>query len=457
MRHARTPQRPRLLAPPRSPGGDPVTSRPPIRLMTVAPGHFHAALVQKTMPTGVAGKCHVYAPLDADLVAHLDRLAAFNARPTDPTFWKVDVRAGSDYLDRFLREQPGNTVVLSGRNRPKIDVMLAAVVNNLHVLADKPWVIESADLPKLDRLVRDAELREVLVGDMMTERHEFATQLQRVLVRDPEVFGDWQAGTPDHPALTLESVHHLKKAVGGRPLTRPWWWFDPTISGEAMADVGTHLADLALWLVCPETAVDPARDVRLIDADRWPLVLDAGQVADLTGRPGLPPELAPRAVEGQLYYAGNDAVTFTLRGVHVRLETRWEYESTGGDTHAAVARGMRATVRVGPGPGGNPDVFVEATDPADRPALVQVLRRKWADPATCFPGAAVEDGPTAARLVIPPDLRTTHEDHFRAVVEEFTEFFHNPRSQPAWERANAVAKYHITTRAVELARQRRQF
>ena len=91
---------------------------PPIRLVTVAPGHFHAALVQKHPPPGVHRRAHVYAPLDDDLVAHLGRVAAFNARPVEPTAWDLDVRAGADYRERFLRERPGNTVVLSGRNRP---------------------------------------------------------------------------------------------------------------------------------------------------------------------------------------------------------------------------------------------------------------------------------------------------------------------------------------------------
>ena len=90
--------------------------------MTLAPGHFHAALVHKQMVPGVHPRVHVYAPLDADLLAHLDRVAAFNARADDPTAWELDVRAGGDYLGRFLREQPGNTVVIAGRNRPKIDL-----------------------------------------------------------------------------------------------------------------------------------------------------------------------------------------------------------------------------------------------------------------------------------------------------------------------------------------------
>ena len=34
-----------------------------VRLITLDPGHFHAALVQKEMYPGVAKQVHVYAPL----------------------------------------------------------------------------------------------------------------------------------------------------------------------------------------------------------------------------------------------------------------------------------------------------------------------------------------------------------------------------------------------------------
>src|SRR5713226_8333293 len=120
-----------------------------IRLITLDPGHFHAALVQKEMYPGVAQQVHVYAPLGADLLAHLSRILGFNARPERPTDWQLEVHAGPDFLERLLRERPGNVVILSGRNRSKIDFILAAVEAGLHVLADKPWIIAAADLPKL--------------------------------------------------------------------------------------------------------------------------------------------------------------------------------------------------------------------------------------------------------------------------------------------------------------------
>ena len=427
----------------------------PIRLTTLVPGHFHAALVQKRMLPGVARRCYVYAPLDGDLVAHLGRLAGFNARPDDPTDWEVEVRAGADFLDRFLRETPGNTVVLSGKNRPKIDLLLAAVNANLHVLADKPWVVEAADLPKLEQALRDAEFREVLAWDMMTERHEVTNRLARQLVRDPDVLGSWQAGTPKHPALTLESVHHLKKTVAGQPLRRPWWWFDPTVSGEAMADVGTHLADLALWLVAPDHPVDHRRDVTVLDADRWPLVLCEEQFRELTGLPGYPPELAGRVVEGQLYYAGNNSATLAVRGVHIKLTTLWEYESAGGDTHAMTARGTRSAVSIRQPSNGVPDVFMTAVRREDHAALVEALRRKCEGWQFDFPGLTAEDRASEIRLVIPDVLRTGHEAHFAEVLAEFVRYFNAPRAVPDWERANVLTKYAITTRAVELARQKR--
>lgn len=428
-----------------------------IRLMTLAPGHFHAALVQKRAHPAVAPRCYAYGPLDADTAAHVARVAAFNTRPDDPTAWELDLRAGANWLDRFLHEQPGNTVVLSGRNRAKIDLMRTAVSNGLHVLADKPWVVEAEDLPKVEELFREADLREVLVWDVMTERHEVTTRLQRELVRDAAVFGDWQPGTPRHPALRLESVHHLKKTVAGRPLVRPWWWFDAGVSGEAMADVGTHLADLALWLLAPDREVNHRTEVEFLDADGWPLVLGEDQFRALTGLAEHPPELRGRVANGQLYYAGNNTVTLLLCGVHVRLTTLWEYEAPpgGGDTHRSVAYGTRARVEVRQEPTGRPEVFVAALTAAGHPGLVRRLAARCDELQAAYPGVSVADRGSEAQVLIPDELRTGHEAHFAAVVDEFVRYFHAPRAVPRWERPNLLAKYSITTRAVELAREKR--
>lgn len=425
----------------------------PIRLMTLAPGHFHAALVHKQMAPGVHPRVYVYAPLDTDLLAHLGRVAGFNARAVNPTAWELDVRAGGDFLRRFLQEQPGNAVVIAGRNRPKIDLILAALSNGLHVLADKPWVIDPADFPKLEEALRQADLRDLVAWDMMTERYEVTTALQRELMRDSDVFGSPVAGTPNAPGLSLESVHYLRKTVAGASLTRPAWWFDPDEAGPALADVGTHLADLAMWLLFPDRSVDHRRDADVLDASAWPTPLDREQFAVLTGLPDFPAGL-PNVSGDRLLYAGNGTATVRLRGVHVRLTALWDYEPPPGgrDTHEAVARGTVGRVEVRPADGGRPELSVVAADPARHANVLAAVGRRCQGWQGQFPGVTATDLGDRVHVEVPDHLRAGHEAHFASVVREFAYHFHNPRQVPAWEVSNLLTKYYLTTRATELAR-----
>src|SRR5262245_24501655 len=92
-----------------------------IRLMTLDPGHFHAALVQKETLSGVSPQVHVYAPLGFDLIEHLKRIGGYNTRKDNPTRWELEIHTDADPLARMLREKPGNVVVIAGRNQGKID------------------------------------------------------------------------------------------------------------------------------------------------------------------------------------------------------------------------------------------------------------------------------------------------------------------------------------------------
>ena len=90
----------------------------PVRLMTLDPGHFHAALIQQEMYPGVDATVHVFGPVGPDLLLHLGRVTAFNRRALErPTSWRLEVHAGPEFMERMLGEKPGNVVVLSGRNR----------------------------------------------------------------------------------------------------------------------------------------------------------------------------------------------------------------------------------------------------------------------------------------------------------------------------------------------------
>jgi len=88
----------------------------------------------------------------------------------------------------------------------------------------------------------------MILYDILTQRSEITSILQKQLSQVPEVFGQLKQGTADNPAVIMESVHRFFKQVSEKPLVRPDWYFDPMQQGDAIADVGTHLVDLVQWV-----------------------------------------------------------------------------------------------------------------------------------------------------------------------------------------------------------------
>ncbi|HEY7509436.1 MAG TPA: putative oxidoreductase C-terminal domain-containing protein, partial [Vicinamibacteria bacterium] len=318
-----------------------------IRFVTLDPGHFHASLVQKDMYADVSPVVHVYAPLGPDLTDHLGRIARFNLRPDRPTSWRLEVHTGPDFLERMARERAGNVAVISGRNRGKVDRIQASLDAGMHALVDKPWILEVADLPRLEKVLATADEKGLVALDVMTERFEVSSELQKELVNDPATFGRLLPGTPAEPGVYMESVHHLMKTVAGAPNIRPVWFFDTDEQGEGLNDIGTHLVDLVQWTLFPGQVIDHRRDVRVLDAHRWPTMIPRAEFRRVT-REDFPASLAGKVKGDRLEYFCNTYVTYTLRGAHVGLNVIWDWEAPAGagDSHFAYYRGTRAKVEV---------------------------------------------------------------------------------------------------------------
>ena len=160
-----------------------------ILLVVVDPGHFHASLVQREMYPGISPQVAVYGPLGPELLDYLNRVSAFNNRKDNPTHWELNIHTTDSAMERVVRDKPGNVAIFTGRNRGKIDKILAALNAGMNVFADKPWIISSADMPKLEQALKLADERGLVAYDIMTERFEITSILQRELVRDPAIFG----------------------------------------------------------------------------------------------------------------------------------------------------------------------------------------------------------------------------------------------------------------------------
>jgi predicted dehydrogenase len=428
-----------------------------VRLMTLDPGHFHAALIQKEMYPGVAPRVDVFAPLGFDLFEHLKRVAAFNNRADKPTAWQTEVHASPDFFERMLRERPGNVVVLSGRNRGKIDRMLASVRAGLHVLGDKPWILKSDDLPKLEATLAEADQKGLVAYDIMTERFEITAILQRALVNDPAAFGEIVRGTEADPGVYMESVHNLMKVVAGAPNIRPAWFFDTAEQGEGFNDIGTHLVDLVHWTLFPGQAIDPRADVRVLAAQRWPTWIPESDFRRVTGEAGFPAGLSTSVKDGKLEYYANTLVSYTARAVHAKLNVIWDWEAPAGsgDTHFGVYRGTRARIEVRQTRADRflPEVYVVPASPDAKAQTLAAVKARIAALQRTYPGIGVDDRGAEIHITVPDALRVGHEAHFAQVAANFLTFVRDRHTLPAWERPNMLAKYTVTTRGTELSRQ----
>jgi predicted dehydrogenase len=421
-----------------------------IRLMTLDPGHFHAALVQKETLAGVSPQVHVYAPLGFDLIEHLKRISGFNNRKDNPTRWELEVHTGGDPLARMLREKPGNVVIIAGRNQGKIDRIKASIEGGINALVDKPWIIQAADFPKLEATFNTAEAKKLIAYDIMTERFEITTMLQRELINDPGVFGAMQKGSESDPAIYMESLHHLFKTVSGAVNVRPAWFFDVKQQGEGVSDVGTHLVDLVQWMVFPEQVIDYRKDVNVLSGKRWPTVLTRDEFKRVTNEANFPAYLAEHVKGDKLDYYCNGSMTYALRGVHAKLDVIWNYEAPpgGGDTHVAWFKGTKSRIEVRQAQ--THTIHVIPNEASQKAGVLAALQQKVAALQSKYPGVGVADEGDKLRVTFPDKYRDGHEAHFGQVASRFFDYLRDPKKLPAWEKPNMLAKYYTTTRGLEL-------
>lgn len=428
-------------------------SRQSVRIVTVDPGHFHAALVQKSMYEGVDSAVYVYAPPGPDVQLHLDRINKFNTRPDNPTHWKEEVYTGNDFFEKMLAEKKGNVVVLSGNNLKKTEYISKSLEAGLNVLADKPMVINGEGFAALKGAFETAEKNGLLLYDIMTERFEITTMLQKELSMIPEVFGTLEKGTPDNPAVTKESVHHFYKYVSGSILTRPAWFMDVTQAGEGVVDVTTHLVDLVQWECFPEQTLDYTKDIELISATRSATEMTLSEFTAITKVETFPDYLKGAIVRDSILRVYcNGEINYRLRGVHAKVSVIWAYKAPegAGDTHYSIMRGSVANliIRQGAEQQYKPTLYIEPVTKDQ--SYGQTLAEKMKTVAAKYPGVEISKNDKGWEVIIPEKYKEGHEAHFARVTEKFLEYLKN-RNMPAWEVPNMLAKYYTTTKALEIA------
>jgi predicted dehydrogenase len=415
-------------------------------LMMLNPGHFHAALTLRERHPLIDDDVHVFAEDGPDVDKFVQLVHAFNNRPVDPTRWTLYVYRGADFLEKMLLRRPGEVVVIAGRNNKKMECIHLLHGQEFAVLGDKPWLIDSAQL----ELLKDVTAGPPLAMDIMTERYEITNRLQKAFAGQPSVFGGFRDDR-EQPAIAIRSVHHLHKTVNQQPLQRPAWYFDTAEQGEGVTDVTTHLVDLVQWMTGGSVPFRFAQDVKALSARQWATAVPRELFSRVTGLKDFPPDLSGRVVNGQLLYLCNAALAYELRGLKVEIETAWDLEEPpgGGDIHRAVLRGTRSDLIVEQGPATQfrPTLSIQPVEPSN--AYADALAGAVNQMQDEFPRLAVDAAGKGFRVRIPPTLRTTHEQHFGAVLRDFLTCVDEGR-WPENLGSDLETKYTLLARALDL-------
>ena len=425
----------------------------PVQLVTLDPGHFHAALVQKSMYPEINPTVHVYAPEGPELAAHLKLIDKYNTRAEAPTTWKEVVYKGEDYLQKMLDEKKGNVVIIAGNNQKKTAYIRQSVESGINVLSDKPMVIDAKGFEQLEQVFETADKNKVLLYDIMTERYEITNTLQKEFSAIQEVFGTLEKGTAAHPAITKESVHHFFKYVSGAPLIRPQWYFDVNQEGNGLVDVTTHLVDMVQWECFSDQLIDYKKDVDMLSARRWATAISPSQFKRSTGAAVYPSYLQSALSDSILNVYANGEMNYTLKGVHAKVSVIWNFEAPEGtgDTHYSVMRGTKANliIRQGKGQGYKPTLYIEPVQ-KDLKAFEAALRTSMEQLGKTYPGLGLKSDKAGWQVTIPEKYKAGHEAHFAEVTKKYLGFLKEGKL-PEWEKKALLSKYYTTTKALELA------
>ena len=426
-----------------------------VKLITVDPGHFHAALVQKTMYPQVSPEVHVYAPPGPDYLQHIDRIKAYNARPLNPTNWNEIVYTGPDFFEKMLSDKSGNVVVLSGNNRKKTEYITKSINAGLNVLADKPMIISPEDFPALEAAFKTAGEKGVLLYDIMTERYEVTTILQKLLSQNINIFGTLTTGSKEEPAVTKISVHHFSKVVSGSQVLRPAWYFDIQQQGEGIVDVTTHLVDLIQWECFPEQILNPS-DIRMINAKRWPTLISREEFKGVTGFDDFPGYLDKDTKDGKLNVFANGEMVYQIKGIFAKVSVEWKYQAPpgGGDTHYSVMHGTNCDLIIKQSAEENflPTLYVKNIKGLKMNEFTSELRE--AVKTLPYDSLQIETVNTSTfKIIVPEKYRVSHEEHFGQVTTKFLEYL-KAGKLPEWEVPGMITKYYTTTSALKMAKGR---
>lgn len=424
-----------------------LSSSKPIRIIQLDPTHSHAAAAQNEQLDSVDSTIYVYAPDKSAIRPYLQQIKSMNSRVESPTHWNEVVHFGHDYLEKMAADKKGNVVVLAGNNRLKINYIEQSLKAGMNVFSDKPMVINQEGFERLKSCYQLAQEKGLVLFDMMTERYSLIHRIQRSIMQDSMLFGKLTKGSLTHPAIVESSVHHFYRGGKG---TRPAWYFDVQQQGEGVVDVTTHLIDLSFWKSFPEQAIDYQKDIQMLGATHSPVNLSRAEFAAATSLSAIPLSLASYMKDSTLSVFANGSINYRVKGVYTKVDIEWRAATPpgGNDIRNAYAEGTNSTLFIEQKYGQNkPRLCLQKTNSISDQMFNLQLIKSFEKLQKDYPGLAWSEEGKFIQINIPSELELNRDITFKV----FSDHLLN-HTMPKWEVPNTIAKYFITTSALELAK-----
>ena len=426
-----------------------------IKFVALDPGPSHAALIQKYNYPVADSNVYVYTPGRPELAQYLQLINHYNTRRSFPTNWNEIIVTDSAFLKKMLHDKPGNVVLIVGINDLKKVYISKCVGAGLNVLADNPLVIDTDGFDSLRNDFILAGKKRVLLYEIMPERFEITSELRRAFMMDKAIFGTLRKGSAGNPAVTFDCTHFLNTYVSGRPLVRPAWFFDPKQQGNGLVDAVSRLVDLVQWECFPDEVINYESEIDVYGAKHWVTDVSPDQFREITQSRSYPIFLRQYVSDSVLRAPVNSEIDYRIKGVHARVSVQWYYNSTEiyNEPCFSIMCGTKCNlvVRQDSVQQYKKVLFIQPAKGVDTASYSKMLVQKMKTWQSKIKGLAVKKVRDEWKVMIPDSFQTSNEARFGLVAEQYFKYLQQGKL-PDWEIPAMLAKYYVTTKALELSR-----
>jgi len=202
--------------------------------------------------------------------------------------------------------------------------------------------------------------------------------------------------------------------------------------------------------IFPDEIIDYNKDVKVLSAKHWPINLTKPEFSIATSLQEIPEALKQYMRDSVLEVFANGSISYHVKGVYAGVKVEWRSATPkdGNDLRSAYAEGTKASLHISQEYGQKrPKLYVQKAEKISEKVYQTNLEQAIVRLQTDYPGITLSKEAKSTEIVIPSELGISHDPTFKIFLSYLVNM-----DMPKWEVPNTIAKYYITTTALEMAK-----